>query len=851
MKSLALYIDKWYIVGAINTDGITRPVMLPNHEDRIWLYFYEDVANDEISYGQGFQRKYRNNENHYYGDVFSQITSSTTKYIKYKRPQPLNGIFKDARIFEDLRKAVEEDGEICTYVSFSKDISLAARKLFLDKMSKEKFAVKESVARIGHLALEYTAKKAKFEDDGYYLVLNACNENLHYSLYQKSEELFVRENEDVLTGLGTDVRSRAVIEYVVDNINDREHFLQTKEEREAEYLRMSQYVDNWLIKLNAAKSFIPVQLTDVTFSRDPYKNYHVPVRKTKIDERTESIVKDIISVVTRFVKEAGVSHEQIKGILLLGNSFGNSQFKTELCGYYNLSSEMMVSYMDRDLPHVVSAYTFIDCAQFSTVKDLMRGNAEAELRRIKLAEEEAEAQRKAQEEADAAAATQRAATEAERKYKDAVDKGYDAEKNHDFDNMAEYFSIALKWRPDDEEAKRKYDDALRKKAEITVLRDNYKSKIQIAKKAFEEGDWELAKQKAEEALSDMPDSRDAKHIKEEATRRIKSVKDLERYLDRADLFIAKKAYPEAMEELDKAKLLGIDDAGIKERETKIAKEQENTARELSELSEKLQTSIDSKRFEEALQYCSELIEVDFTNSRKWSVKIAEIKSLQEKAKEDEKRWKLLLNQIDGALMRENWENLSTLCNEALAIKEDESVREKLKHSEERLAVQREMHALDNTIAEIKDLILRSDFAEARNMLNSVNQMDLNPAYKAKVRELNKLIFEKEDEAERANRDKQRQKSKDAFDDIPSVDISADRTVITGFTSESKTDDFFAMPSPKRQGKGNKMPNRNNALPQRQSSKTLKDDFFDSPSKKGNHINKETTKTNTTSDDFNF
>lgn len=51
MKSLALYIDKWYIVGAVNTDGITRLVNLPNREDRIWLYFYEDVANDEISYG--------------------------------------------------------------------------------------------------------------------------------------------------------------------------------------------------------------------------------------------------------------------------------------------------------------------------------------------------------------------------------------------------------------------------------------------------------------------------------------------------------------------------------------------------------------------------------------------------------------------------------------------------------------------------------------------------------------------------------------------------------------------------------------------------------------------------------
>ena len=269
MKSLALYIDKWYIVGAVNTDGITRLVNLPNHEDRIWLYFYEDVANDEISYGKGFQSKFRNNENHYYGDVFSLITQSSAKYTMFKRSQPMRGIFKSSKIFDDLRKDMDEDGDIITYVSFSKDISLASRLLFLEELKAERFDVKESVARIGHLALEYASKKSGYVEDGYYLVLNACNENLHYSLYQKTDDLFNREKEDVLIGMGTDVRSRALIEYVVDNINEREHFLKTVDERESEYLRMNQYVDDWLVRLSAAKGHIPIQLTNVTFSRDP------------------------------------------------------------------------------------------------------------------------------------------------------------------------------------------------------------------------------------------------------------------------------------------------------------------------------------------------------------------------------------------------------------------------------------------------------------------------------------------------------------------------------------------------------------------------------------------------------
>lgn len=118
MKILSLYIDKWYIVGAISTDGITRAISLPNKEDRIWLYFYEDVASDEISYGKGFQRKFRNNENHYYGDVFSLVTNSSAKYTKFKRPQPIIGIFKDANIFNDIRKSVDEE-ETLTHMYLS------------------------------------------------------------------------------------------------------------------------------------------------------------------------------------------------------------------------------------------------------------------------------------------------------------------------------------------------------------------------------------------------------------------------------------------------------------------------------------------------------------------------------------------------------------------------------------------------------------------------------------------------------------------------------------------------------------------------------------------------------------
>lgn len=746
MKSLVLYIDKWYIVGAVSTDGTSRLVNLPNHEDRFWLYFYEDVANDEISYGKGFQSKFRNNENHYYGDVFNSITSLSANYTMFKRPQPMKGIFKSSKIFDDLRKDIDVEGDIETYVSFSKDISLAARLIFLNELRSEGFDVKESVARIDHLALEFAAKKNDFAGDGYYLVLNACNENLHYSLYQKSEDIFVRESEENLTGLGTDVRSRALIEYVVDNINDRERFLKTKEEREAEYLRMTQYVDEWLIKLNACKSFIPVQITDVTFSRDPYKSYSVSVRKPKIDERTEKIVKDIINVITRFVSDSKVSHEQIKGVLLLGNTFGNSQFRAELRSYYNLPAEMMVGYMDRDLSTLVSSYLFMNCSQFSVMTQNLRINAEAELKRIQNAEKEAEENVRELEKAEKQQEAEKLAREAELKYKEAMDHGYDAEREHNYDDMEEYFHIALELRPDDQEARQKHDEALRKKAEMAVQQNNYKEKIQQAKAAYEDKDYETSKFKAEEALGYMPDSKEALRLKEESNRRIKSQKEFERYLDRADLFIAQKAYKEASQELQKARLLDVDDKEIIERENKIAKEQHAANAQVAELSNNLNSALNEGRYDDALKFCNELIEFDFANSRRWSAKIAEINSKKERAAEEQKRWDNLIRDIDSALLSEDWAKLNDLGREALSIRENSDIRSKFEKSENKLAEIRKNEQFTKAMSEINELAIKKEFDDANAKLNSLERSMrrdglLDSAKENQIRETRKSLFD--------------------------------------------------------------------------------------------------------------
>ena len=115
---MALYIDKWYIIGAICADGIVRPVNLPNGEDRIWLFFHEDIANDTVSYGKGFKSHYWNRENHYYGDIFTTITDSVSKFTMFKHAQPIKDIFKMGKVFDDLKPHSEQNRtSLHTYLS--------------------------------------------------------------------------------------------------------------------------------------------------------------------------------------------------------------------------------------------------------------------------------------------------------------------------------------------------------------------------------------------------------------------------------------------------------------------------------------------------------------------------------------------------------------------------------------------------------------------------------------------------------------------------------------------------------------------------------------------------------------
>lgn len=739
MKTLSLYIDRWYIAAAVSSDNIPRRMELPNREDRIWLYFYEDINNDRIIYGKSYQQHYLDKEVHYHGDIFSRIVKEDETFKRFGKDVNLKEIFKASEIFEHLRKDFLENEEIQTYVSFSVDVTYAAQKVFLDILGDNGFKVKESVARISHLALELSSKKGYLKNAKNILVVIACNENLRYVVYKQAKDVFVRQtNEGVLRGYGTDLRGRALLEQIVWQINNSSKFLK-KEEEEFEIIRLSQNLERWLLQLDNTKYGRPVVYNDITFSRAPHNKQSATIIKNVIEDRTKAIVNVVVDNIIQYVKENKIISSDISHILFIGNSFKNTMFKDALLQRYAVNNDNIIIYQDKDLPEIVSIYNQMDLSQFDSIRTDYENLSAEQLEQIKIAEEERKERERAtrkQEEIDQANAAVR---EAEKKFNAALQEAENYEKKGDYSGMIDLLNIALTIKPENAEAKQLLDEANRKLSEVKVKNEQYNKAIRAAQDAFTEQRWQDAYSKSETALELRPDSLEAKRIKTDSQRKIKLTESVKEFLLRADTFIGQKLYQEAMEELEKAKLADASNKDISLRISKIKSIQLKHKNDIDTLIQQLTEAKGKKEFEKAIDLCNSLIDIDFTNQRKWSELIVSLKADWNKIKQDEELFANLKQQINDSYFNEEWERLVGLCDRALAIKHDEDIFKTRQKANAKVQTVLERKVFDDAVSQIKSLIADKMWDKAEMMAKELRKK--YPEQNDVVKNLLSVIFE--------------------------------------------------------------------------------------------------------------
>lgn len=828
MKTLSLYIDRWYIAAAVCYDNIPRRIDLPNREDRIWLYFYEDINNDRVIYGKSYQKHYLDKELHYYGDIFSKVVKEDETFKRFGKDVSLKEIFKASDILEHLTRDFNENEEIDTYISFSVDVSYAAQKVFLDILEENNFVIKESVARISHLAVELSNKKGLLNNSNCILVITACNENLRYVVYKQSNNVFVRQgNEGLLRGYGTDLRGRALLEQIVWQINNSTKFLRKEEE---EINRLSQNLERWLLQLDNTKFGRPVIYNDITFSRAPHNKQNATILKNVIEERTKTIVNDVVDNIVQYVKELDIVFSDISHIIFIGDSFKNSMFKEELLQRYPVTPNNIVAFGNKDIPEIVGIYSQMDLSQFDSLRKNIENLSYEQLEQIKIAEEDRKAREaalKKQEEIDLANAAMR---EDERKFNAAIVDAESYEKKGDYSSMIDLLNIALTLKPDDKEVKKMLDEANRKLSEIKVKNEQYNKTIRMAQDALNSQRWQDAYSKSEAALELRPDSSEAKRILTESQRKIKLTESLKEFLLRADTFIGQKLYKEALEELNKAKHADSNNKEIEERISKIQNIQKKHKEELGLLEQELTKAEKEDNFDKAIEICNKLIDKDIQNPRKWNEHIVYLKERRNKYLKDIELFESLKIKINEASFNEHWEELIELCNKALSIKSDDSIKRYLEKAQDKFKLIQDQKNFESLVSNVKTFIADRQWPEAKEIIKVLQEK--YPDRSDIIKNLRKQIFDAEEAWEDKLSGKKHISSPmpNNTEEYGKPPVKIDRP-----SKDSSFDDFFGTDDPKGnnldQNKGKETPSKTS----RQKKESSGDDFFGSDSPKGNSL----------------
>ena len=766
MKALTLYIDKWYIIGAVCTDGVPRLITPTNHEDRFWLYFYEDTYNNSIVYGKDNQSHYRNGEAHYIGDVFSLITDPDRRFSRYNgKGEEMKMIFQASGIFDLLRSAVDTDGEIETYISFSPDIPGPSRLVFFEELKSNSFNVIGSQARIGFLALEHNRRHDSLLEEGYYLVLNACNENLHYILYKRENNKYKMFSENVLVGMGMDLRGRALVESIVDSINNRTHFLATKEEVEKEYLRMEQFVPKWFVKIANAKPFIPITIPNVSFGNQPANTYQVSIIKNKLDERTSVIVNNIIKVVADFTRTAGVRNDEIKGLVFIGNTFTNSQFERAIREKFYVSEENVIRHKESDLPNIVGVYPLLEDLhesdwQKTAEKDLGEIQKRAAFDKEKETLENLIKTRSwdearthldkmsnfyldySSELSGYKTIIDRGIIEdgnkSARLYDEAMQKVYSFEKSQDYAQMRDWADIALKHRPEDKEAHQKKAEAERLLSDQKVREEQYRTIISRAQTSLREGRWQDAISQSEAALNLRPSSVEAKRIYNEAKKHIEAAKEIDKFINRADVFFAQKLYDEALRELAKVQSLDSDNVEAAQRIKEIEDICKEHTLKLTSLVKRYEEAKTTRNYDKAIEICEQITEIDTINQRKWSAETEKLKADRDKALETQKRFEDLKNKAMGAYFNEDWKSVIHYASEAIAIQSNEDLSKIIERAKQKISIQEKDIEYQREINRVNALLSSGDVDEANIILNRLQKE--YPEHIKEIKGLRKRAF---------------------------------------------------------------------------------------------------------------
>ena len=663
MEQLVLYVDKRYIIGTYCSDGVCLPICMVNGESKAWLYFHEDTEHNEITFGKQYELPCLNREYHYYVDVLDNVCDYRCMFTQYEHSSELRKIFKASGMFEQFKQPFTNKKGIETYISFSENIRNASRAVFIEELKDANFDVKLCVAPFEQLVYESLLRDTHRILDGETLIISALGDNLSYHLYGNTSDGYELVLNNILIGMGMDMRERAVVEEVLQKVNIN-HFLK---DTELEYERQRfhrLYINDWMRRLEVALPETAIPIDQFCFSMALNNKLSTSILIKDIENRTMVIVDEIVREM--FKEVAGHNTERV---ILVGDTFSNKIFVDALRQKLNISNDKIKYIPVSGLYEVLKVYPNLNKELFIELESNFKIDAsedrkliEEEINKEELIIRTGEIQKKILEE-------ERSRREVEVWYGTEMQNVRDYEERHEYSKMLNACMEALKHKPGDEEAEKKRNDAIHYMAIAELESKQYADAITKAKDNLEKKQYKNALLLSELALLIRSDSEEANSIKNKSQSYLEKDKRINDFIISANVYIKQQLYNEAEKELNKVqKLSAENDQAVSLLEI-IGKRKA----EIRDLTEQFNNAKEQENIDLMVSISSKMEKLDIMVAKEWAYHIEETREKLERRQQVNAQTMKLREKIDAALLDDNWDQIISLCGEFLELRADDNV----------------------------------------------------------------------------------------------------------------------------------------------------------------------------------
>ena len=635
MSYLVLHVDVEFIVGTVYTDNKLSYPITHGTEELLWLYFHNNPHQNTISFGRDNKPHFNNSEVNYYGRFFENIVKDTETFSLRGIEHPVIDLLKEAGLVKIIRNAYQQithdyTDSIPTLITFSSSISDIAKQKTVDYLKNQNFKIDSYTIPIAELTCYHALNQRglKLANGSVAIFMEASNSTLHLIKLTLSDNYFLKDTKAISTyrGKGLDPRRRALVRFIVNEVNKVTGVLSSDDEKEDEIDRLEHMADDWLKRLDIQTRAMPLRIPSVSFAKAPNMKRDVLVRKNDLDSDTGQYTRDLIDVFEAFRSDS--VQGEVAVVFLLGNCFQSDRVMNSFKQV--IGSDRLHFYANKDIHNVLSMYPQIDINRYSGEEARIKAQAEAEkLKQAQQLARENELRKKAEEEEKEIAKAQK------------------AEQNR-------------------KEALRLYERA-----------------VELEKA----GKLEDAKINAENAWLKDKTNRDYKHYFDDLVEKINKLKDknelYKTYLNKGDKFLEKNELDKALEEFEAAQSV-FDNAEIIQKIIEVKRRIKNSKQKTAKIAQlfaEIQSLMSLNDLLPAQEKINEILSIDKENAKAKSLlkTIEQLLQQQEKErqeKENQEKCEKIVAVAETLFAEEKWaeakkqyEMALNLCPQEKRIKE--------------------------------------------------------------------------------------------------------------------------------------------------------------------------------------